>query len=199
MLMTIDLLPTIARLAGAELPAHPIDGLDVWPLLAGQPGAKNPHEAYLFYYEKNELQAVASGDGRWKLQLPHIYSTLAGRPGGRGGTPSKYEKRTLERPELYDLPHDVGETSNVGRAAPRGRRSASSPSPSGPGPTSAIPSRSAWARAHVPRGASTGRRTHPRRVEIDGGSLPWTSERRGRSARGGWRRPCWASRPCSGA
>ena len=37
MLMTIDLFPTIARLVGAALPKHPIDGLDVWPLLAGQP------------------------------------------------------------------------------------------------------------------------------------------------------------------
>ena len=118
MLMTIDLAPTIARLAGADLPAHAIDGLDVWPLLAGRPGAKNPHDAYLFYYGKNELQAVASGDGRWKLQLPHIYTTLAGRPGGRGGTPSKYEKRTLERPELYDLRHDVGETRDVAAEHP---------------------------------------------------------------------------------
>ena len=33
MLMTIDLLPTIARLVGAQLPEHAIDGLDVWPLL----------------------------------------------------------------------------------------------------------------------------------------------------------------------
>ena len=116
--MTIDMLPTIARLAGAELPAHAIDGLDVWPLLAGHPGAKNPHEAYYFYYGNNELQAVATGDGRWKLQLPHIYNTLAGRPGGRGGTPSKYEKRRLERRALYYLPHDMGETNNIGRQHP---------------------------------------------------------------------------------
>ena len=118
MLMTIDVLPTIARLAGADLPAHAIDGLDVWPLLAGTPDAKNPHDAYLFYYAKNELQAVMSGDGRWKLYLPHVYNTLAGRPGGRGGTPSKYEKRTLERPELYDLRHDVGETRDVAAEHP---------------------------------------------------------------------------------
>ena len=30
--MTIDLLPTVARLIGAELPKHPIDGKDIWPL-----------------------------------------------------------------------------------------------------------------------------------------------------------------------
>src|SRR4029078_9091043 len=32
MLMTIDLFPTIARLVGADLPRHAIDGLDVWPI-----------------------------------------------------------------------------------------------------------------------------------------------------------------------
>src|SRR5262249_49389234 len=113
MLMTIDLFPTVARLTGASLPDHKIDGLDVWPLLAGEPGAVNPHDFYLFYFEQNELQAVASGDGRWKLQLPHTYRTLAGQPGGRGGSPAKYEKRTITRPELYDLAHDPGETADV--------------------------------------------------------------------------------------
>src|SRR5207247_1547036 len=79
MLMTIDLLPTIARLVGTELPKLPIDGLDIWPLLAGQPGAINPHEAYVYYYGVNELQAAVTGDGHWKLQLPHAYRSLAGR------------------------------------------------------------------------------------------------------------------------
>jgi arylsulfatase A len=113
MLMTIDLFPTVARLAGAALPSHPIDGLDVWPILAGEPGATNPHDAYFFYYERGQLQAVTSGDGRWKLQLPHAYATLAGKPGGRGGKPSKYERKTIDRPELYDLADDVGETRDV--------------------------------------------------------------------------------------
>jgi arylsulfatase A len=118
MLMTIDLFPTIARRVGAELPGHPIDGLDVWPLLTGEPGAKNPHDAYLFYYEQNELQSVVSGDGRWKLQLPHTYRTLAGHPGGQGGLPSKYEQRKLGRPGLYDLATDVSETNDVADGHP---------------------------------------------------------------------------------
>ena len=53
--MTIDLLPTIAGLVGAELPQRKIDGLDIWPLLAGEPAAKCPHDAYYFYYANNEL------------------------------------------------------------------------------------------------------------------------------------------------
>jgi arylsulfatase A len=118
MIMTIDLFPTIADLVGASLPDHPIDGKNVWPIIAGVPGAKNPHDAYLFYYEVGQLQAIASGDGRWKLQLPHTYPTLAGRPGGKGGTPAKYVQRTIKRPELYDLINDVSETTDVGDQHP---------------------------------------------------------------------------------
>jgi arylsulfatase len=113
MLMTIDLFPTIAHLAGAELPKHKIDGLDVWPILAGKPGARNPHDFYLFYYENNQLQAVSTGDGRWKLQLPHTYRTLAEHPGGHGGDPAKYESKTIVEPELYELATDIGERQNV--------------------------------------------------------------------------------------
>jgi arylsulfatase A len=46
---TMDILPTIAKLAGAKLPAHRIDGKDIWPLMTGVPGAKSPHEAFLYY------------------------------------------------------------------------------------------------------------------------------------------------------
>ena len=116
--MTIDLLPTIARLVGAELPKHAIDGLDVWPLLSGEPGATNPHDAYLYYYEQNQLQAVVSGDGRWKLQLPHTYRSLAGHPGGHGGEPAKYQQIKIDQPELYDLASDPGETSDIAARHP---------------------------------------------------------------------------------
>ena len=97
----------------AKLPRHAIDGLDVWPIISGRHGAKNPHSAYWFYYETNELQAVVTGDGRWKLQLPHTYHTLGGRPGGHDGRPVPYENRKLEKAELYDLANDISETTDV--------------------------------------------------------------------------------------
>ena len=78
--MTIDVLPTIARLVGAPLPERPIDGLDISPLLLGEAGARSPHEALLFYYG-TELRAVRGG--RYKLVLPHRSQTLDG-PGGLG-------------------------------------------------------------------------------------------------------------------
>ncbi len=117
-LMTIDLLPTIAGRTGASLPPRTIDGRDVWPLLAGQAGARNPHPGYGLWYAQNELQAVVSGDGRWKLVLPHRYRTLQGRPGGRDGIPAKYGQETLAAPELYDLAADRGESRNVAARHP---------------------------------------------------------------------------------
>ncbi|MEO6183136.1 MAG: sulfatase-like hydrolase/transferase, partial [Verrucomicrobiota bacterium] len=113
MLMNIDLFPTIAKLIGAKLPAHPIDGMDVWPIISSKKSAKNPHHAYWFYYENNQLQSVVTGDGRWKLQLPHSYRTLAGHAGGRDGVPAAYVQNELKQSELYDLVNDVSETKNV--------------------------------------------------------------------------------------
>ncbi|MGI6417881.1 MAG: sulfatase [Thermoguttaceae bacterium] len=107
--MTIDLLPTIAHLAAAPLPDHKIDGKNIWPLVAGQPGAASPHEAYYFYYG-NELQAVRMG--KWKLHFPHGYRTLSGRKGGTGGTPVPYDNARIEL-ALFDLENDVGETADV--------------------------------------------------------------------------------------
>lgn len=118
MLMTIDLLPTIAGFAGVPLSTNKIDGLDVAPLLTGAKGASNPHEGYAFYYEMNQLQAVTTSDGRWKLQFPHTYRTLGGRPGGKGGIPAKYEQVKLTAPELYDLQNDPSETRNVADTQP---------------------------------------------------------------------------------
>ena len=118
MLMSIDLFPTIARQVGAPLPARRIDGLDVWPLISRAPGAKNPHDAYWFYYEVNQLQAVTTSDGRWKLQLPHTYQTLAGRPGGKNGVPVPYSHLKIEKAELYDLANDIGETTDVSAQHP---------------------------------------------------------------------------------
>ena len=86
--MTIDLMPTIARLTGGRLPRHQIDGRDIWPLLRGDASAKSPHEALYFYYNTNELQAVRSG--RWKLIFPHRYRTLGDQAPATGGIPIKY-------------------------------------------------------------------------------------------------------------
>jgi arylsulfatase A-like enzyme len=105
---TIDVLPTFAELAAAPLPTRPIDGRSIWPLLAGHPQAKSPHEAY-YYYWGQELHAVRSG--KWKLHFPHPYRSLDGPP-GNDGKPGPYKPLKCEL-ELYDLQADMGETQNV--------------------------------------------------------------------------------------
>lgn len=114
-LMTIDIFPTIARLIGAELPKLSIDGKDVWPLMAGEPGAKSPQEAYYFYFKQSEMQAMRSG--KWKLIFPHEYRTLNGRPGGENGLPAKFDFK-MAGLELYDLEADPGETTDVAKDHP---------------------------------------------------------------------------------
>jgi arylsulfatase A len=111
---TIDVLPTIARLTGADLPKLPIDGKDIWPLMSGEKGAKTPHEAYFYYWDRH-LQAVRSG--KWKLHFPHEYRTLAGKSGGKDGKPVAYTQARTEL-VLYDLETDVGETTNVAEKNP---------------------------------------------------------------------------------
>lgn len=106
--MTIDLLPTIAKLAGAELPAERIiDGRDIWPLLSNKRHTTSPHEALYFYWGK-ELHAVRSGN--WKLHLPHPYRHLEAP--GRDGQPGR-ETQQKTALALFDLERDRNETMNL--------------------------------------------------------------------------------------
>ena len=111
--MTIDLLPTIAKLIGTHLPKHKIDGKDISALLTGD--AKSPHEAYYFYYG-NQLQAVRQG--KWKLHFPHGYRTMAGEPGGTGGIPTNYSQAKIAL-SLFDLHSDISESKNVKDVFPK--------------------------------------------------------------------------------
>lgn len=106
---TIDVLPTIASLIGAEPPKNPIDGLDISPLMFSETPVESPHASYLIYFAE-ELQGVR--DRRWKLVFPHQYRTLGGKPGGTAGSPAPYENAKIEL-SLFDLKNDVGESRNV--------------------------------------------------------------------------------------
>jgi arylsulfatase A len=110
---TMDLLPTVAALIGAKVPADRIiDGKDIRPLMFGRPGAKGPHDAF-YYYAGRNLQAVRSG--KWKLVLPHKYQSP--EPRGKGGQPGTRRLRTIEL-SLFDLDADVSETTNVAAKHP---------------------------------------------------------------------------------
>lgn len=131
----LDLLPTVAVLAGAGMPKARIDGKDIRPLLLGEQGAKSPHGAF-FYYSGGELQAVRSG--KWKLHVPHDFLTPAG-PTRSDGKPANFEHLTpatiadsgvrgiasrhgykIERigTSLFDLSADPSEAKDVSAAHP---------------------------------------------------------------------------------
>lgn len=112
---TIDLLPTIAALVGAELPNCVIDGHDIQPLMIGNDDAKSPHDYFYCYYEQASLQAVRTE--RWKLHLPHDYRTLSGRKGGTDGMPAAYDTASIGL-SLFDLDNDIGESKNVASEHP---------------------------------------------------------------------------------
>ncbi len=111
---TMDVLPTLAALAGGRLPEHKIDGQDIRSLISGEPATGKLSDVYYCYY-RGELQAVRSG--KWKLHFPHSYNTLAGRPGGKGGYPVKYERAQVGL-SLFDLEKDVGEKVNLAAEHP---------------------------------------------------------------------------------
>jgi len=106
----IDLLPTLAHLSGAPLPALKIDGVDISPLMLGDESAR-PREYFLYYYDRNSLKAVR--DERFKLVLPHIGRTYAGFLPGNDGQPGQVNERHQEYQALYDLRRDPGERYDV--------------------------------------------------------------------------------------
>jgi arylsulfatase A-like enzyme/sugar phosphate isomerase/epimerase len=130
----MDLLPTLAKVIGAPLPTWKIDGIDLSPLLLGEPDAKG-RETFA-YYSGAELHAVRMG--RWKLHLPHEFLSVNGTP-GTGGKPANfanmspnaieesgvrgiasrhgYQLQRLEQ-SLFDLDADPGEMDNVASKNP---------------------------------------------------------------------------------
>lgn len=102
---TLDLLPTLARLAGAEIPDRTIDGLDIRPLIFSTAGARSPHEAF-YYYSRDQLQAVRRGP--WKLFLP--LDSFDRHPHFKrgGGT----------EPLLFHVVDDIGSTVNAAAEYP---------------------------------------------------------------------------------
>ena len=112
--MTIDILPTVAELIGAQLPDHKIDGKSIVNLVTGK-NDKSPQEAYYFYYGQ-QLQAIRMG--KWKIHFPHGYRTMAGRPGGTGGIPTKYSQAKIGL-SLFNLEEDIGESTDVKAKHPK--------------------------------------------------------------------------------
>jgi arylsulfatase len=106
----IDILPTIADIAGAPLPGRRIDGVNILPLLKGEQAAP-PRKSFYYYYRNNNLEAVQ--DGQWKLVFPHKGRTYEGFEPGKDGMPGKVNENSDVKTGLYDLRRDPGERYNV--------------------------------------------------------------------------------------
>jgi arylsulfatase len=109
MVTTMDLLPTFAKLAGADLPDNRvIDGKYIFSLMSAQPGAKSPHEAFYFY---NYLRLNAVRSGKWKLALPR-----PANPPGTGWSGRMID--AVEEVQLYDLEADIEERYDLAAKRP---------------------------------------------------------------------------------
>ncbi len=106
----LDILPTLAEVTGAELPKRKIDGVSLWKLLNGD-FKDNPRDTFLYYYRRNNLEAVRHG--KWKLVFPHPGRTYEGFTPGKDGQPGGVNENFNVQGGLYDLSRDPGERYNV--------------------------------------------------------------------------------------
>ncbi|MCP5110568.1 MAG: arylsulfatase, partial [bacterium] len=87
--------------AGGKVPRDRIiDGLDVGPVIVGEPGATSPRKT-LYYYNAEQLQAVRSGP--WKLFVP--VAKAAGHP--------HVARNETVQTLLFNVVEDVGSKRNV--------------------------------------------------------------------------------------
>lgn len=107
---TVDILPTLARLCDAPVPKNPLDGIDIWPLLAGQ--KQELEREVLLYFDDWNVQCARWR--QWKLHFAR-YNTMAFNPAPPGGRVNL----VLPAPELYDLESDPDESYDVAPENPQ--------------------------------------------------------------------------------
>ncbi|MGB7347335.1 MAG: sulfatase [Pirellulaceae bacterium] len=103
---SIDVMPTLAKLCGGELPTQKIDGKDIWPLMQGDKGAASPHDTYVLMHGPGTVRS-----GKWKF-YPW--------PEGKEKQSRDHAKwKPSDFPvQLYDTVADIGETTNVAASHP---------------------------------------------------------------------------------
>ena len=111
---TIDILPTIADIVGANLPKKKIDGVSMKSLLVGG-NLTEPVRDQFYYYYGGELIGVR--DKNWKLIFPHKYRSYLDVVPGENGFPGSYSTGETDI-ELYNLKIDIGETIDLAKEHP---------------------------------------------------------------------------------
>jgi arylsulfatase A len=106
---TLDLLPTIASLTQAVLPANPLDGVDIGQVLTGE--AEAVDRPVFLYFSNWDLQCARMG--RWKLHMARG-NTAAYSPTPQVG----FYNLRLINPELYDIDTDPEEAEDTSAQNP---------------------------------------------------------------------------------
>ncbi|HEY2015437.1 MAG TPA: sulfatase, partial [Bryobacteraceae bacterium] len=106
----MDVFPTVAKLCGGALPAKPLDGIDIWPLLHGD--RQSIDRAPLLYFDNWDLQCARWMD--WKLHIAR-HNTAAYTP----APPDGRHSYLLPKPELYNLAADPDESYDVAAGNPQ--------------------------------------------------------------------------------
>ncbi|EGF29375.1 arylsulfatase A [Rhodopirellula baltica WH47] len=105
----MDLLPTLTKLAGGEVPDdRVIDGKDIGSLLAGKPDAKSPHEA-IYYLRGRGVDGIRVGD--WKYRMATDKAPKVKKSKKQPAAESQSKKVSVET--LYNLSDDIGENTNL--------------------------------------------------------------------------------------
>ncbi len=103
---SIDMMPTLSKLCGGELPSRKIDGKDIWPLMSGAEGAKSPHQAYVLMHGPGTVRS-----GKWKF-----YPWQEGK--GKQSRDNATWEPSKDPVQLYDTQADIGETTNLASKYP---------------------------------------------------------------------------------
>jgi arylsulfatase len=105
----MDLFPTFTALAGAHLPSQPLDGINIWPMLAGE--AQSIDRAALLYFDSLNLQCARVRN--WKLHIARCNALPWVEPPAEGRL-----NFPLAKPELYDVESDPEESYECSDAHP---------------------------------------------------------------------------------
>lgn len=114
----IDLLPTLAKLVGTELPHDRIiDGRDITSLML-DPQAGPVRDTHLYFDGSGKLQAVRQGD--WKLFVGQSVTKGKGNKNNKKSKDEALKKKAKSAGSgaLYHLVDDPGESSNVAAEHP---------------------------------------------------------------------------------
>jgi arylsulfatase A len=106
---TLDLVPTVTKVAGAAAPAKAVDGVDILPLLTGERATLEREP--LLYFHGRDLHAARWE--QWKLHIARSNAEMysAAPAGGR-------RSMRLSSPELYNLELDADESADVAAENP---------------------------------------------------------------------------------